>query len=87
MSESKTKEATYKPTSPNSKLDFASLWEYDAAPESSANLDIKDKYDLFIGGKFQKPSKGRYFTSVNPSSEEEVTQFAEATQKDVEKCC
>lgn len=85
MSESKTKETKYKPTSPNSKLDFASLWEYDSAPESSANLEIKDKYELFIGGKFEKPSKGRYFKSVNPSSEEEVTQFAEATQKDVDK--
>lgn len=86
MSESTTtKETSYKPTSPNSKLDFASLWEYDPAPESSANLEIKDKYDLFIGGKFQKPSKGRYFKSVNPSSTKEITQFAEATQKDVDK--
>jgi len=85
MSETKTKETTYKPTSPNSKLDFASLWEYSAAPESSANLEIKEKYDLFIGGKFVKPSKDRYFKSVNPSSNEEVTQFAEATQKDVDK--
>ena len=86
MSESTTtKETSYKPTSPNSKLDFASLWEYAPAPESPANLEIKDKYDLFIDGKFQKPSKGRYFKSINPSSTEEITQFAEATQKDVDK--
>ncbi|MEP1306012.1 MAG: aldehyde dehydrogenase family protein [Balneola sp.] len=85
MSESTTKETSYKPTSPNSKLDFASLWEYAPAPESPANLEIKDKYDLFIGGKFQKPSKGRYFKSVNPSSTEVITEFAEATQKDVDK--
>ncbi len=85
MSESTTKENSYKPTSPNSKLDFASLWEYAPAPESPANLEIKDKYDLFIGGKFQKPSKGRYFKSVNPSSTEVITEFAEATQKDVDK--
>lgn len=85
MSESTTKETSYKPTSPNSKLDFASLWEYAPAPESPANLEIKEKYDLFIGGKFQKPSKGRYFKSVNPSSAEEITEFAEATQKDVDK--
>ena len=85
MAESKTEEKNYKPTSPNSKLDFASLWEYDSAPESSANLEIKDKYELFIGGKFEKPSKGRYFKSVNPSTEKEITQFAEATQKDVDK--
>ncbi len=85
MSESTIKETTYKPTSPNSKLDFASLWEYAPAPESPAKLKIKNQYQLFIDGKFQKPSKGRYFKSVNPATEEEITEFAEATQKDVDK--
>lgn len=85
MSEEKNQETKYKPTSPNSKLDFKSLWEYDPAPESAANLEIKDKYQLFIGGKFEKPSKGRYFTSTNPANGEVVSEFAEATQKDVDK--
>lgn len=87
MSEEKTQEieTKYKPTSPNSKLDFSSLWEYDAAPESAANLEIKEKYDLFIGGKFVKPSKGLYITSTNPANGEVVSEFAEATQKDVDK--
>lgn len=79
------KETSYKPTSPNSKLDFASLWEYAAAPESSANVDIKDKYELFIGGKFVKPSKDRYFKSTNPATKEVITEFAEATQSDVDR--
>ena len=85
MSEEKNKETNYKPTSPNSKLDFSSLWEYDPAPESAANLEIKEKYQLFIGGKFEKPSKGRYFSSINPGNGEVVSEFAEATQKDVDK--
>lgn len=85
MSESITEEKTYKPTSPNSKLDFASIWEYDPAPESPANLEIKNQYQLFINGKFVKPEKGRYFKSINPATEEEITEFAEATQKDVDK--
>jgi aldehyde dehydrogenase (NAD+) len=85
MSETTINDTSYKPTSPNSKLDFASLWEYAPAPESSANLDIKERYELFIDGKFQKPSKGIYFKSVNPANEEELTEFAEATQKDVDK--
>lgn len=85
MSETTKNDTSYKPTSPNSKLDFASLWEYAPAPESSANLDIKERYELFIDGKFQKPSKGIYFKSVNPANEEELTEFAEATQKDVDK--
>jgi len=79
------KETTYKPTSPNSKLDFASLWEYAPAPESSSHTEIKEKYDLFIGGKFVKPSKGRYFPTTNPATTEVITEFAEATQTDVDK--
>ena len=80
-SESKT---PYKPTSPNSKLDFASLWEYDPAPESADHVEVKEKYELFIGGKFVKPSKGRYFPSTNPATKEVLAEFAEATQKDVD---
>lgn len=79
-----TTETTYKPTSPNSKLDFASVWEYDAAPESADHVEIKEKYDLFIGGKFVKPSKGRYFPSTNPATKEVICEFAEATQQDVD---
>ncbi len=77
-------ETTYKPTSPNSKLDFASVWEYDPAPESTSHVEIKDKYDLFIGGNFVKPSKGRYFLTTNPATKEVITEFADATQADVD---
>lgn len=79
------KETTYKPTSPNSKFDFASLWEYAPAPESSSHVEIKEKYDLFIDGKFIKPSKDRYFPTTNPATKEVITEFAEATQADVDK--
>lgn len=85
MSDTETKEAPYKPTSPNSKLDFESVWEYAPAPQTSDFVEVKERYDLFIGGKFVKPSKGRYFKSTNPATEEEITEFAEATQKDVDK--
>ena len=69
----------------NTKLDFASTWEYAPAPESINHVEIHEKYDLFIGGKFVKPSKGRYFPSINPSTKERITEFAEATQLDVDK--
>lgn len=85
MSDTDIKETLYKPTSPTSKLDFASFWEYDPAPESTDHVEIKDRYELFINGKFVKPSKGRYFKSINPATKEEVTEFAEATQNDVDK--
>ena len=82
---SETTETTYKPTSPNSKLDFASVWEYDPAPESTDHVEVKEKYELFIDGKFVKPSKGRYFSTTNPATGKKLTEFAEATQKDIDK--
>ena len=84
MSKSEITETPYKPTSPTSKLDFASIWEYDVAPESTDHAEVKDRYELFIDGEFTKPSKGRYFSSINPASNEVITEFAEATKKDVD---
>jgi len=75
-----------KPVSPNSdlKLDFNSLWNYSEAPESSDHVEIKDRYGLFIGGKFCDPVKGRTLKSINPATEEIVTEYAEATGEDVD---
>ena len=77
-------EAPFKPTSPTSKLDFSSLWEYDDAPQAADHVEIRDKYELFIGGRFVEPSKGRYLKSINPSNEEVLSEIAEATQQDVD---
>ena len=59
--------------------------EYDEAPESADHAEVKDQYELFIGGEFVAPEKERYFSSVNPATEKELTTFAEATQQDVDK--
>lgn len=67
------------------KLDFTSDWQYDPAPESTGHVDIKDKYDLFIGGKFVAPSTGKYFDSINPATEEVVSKIAEGNEQDVDK--
>lgn len=78
-------EQPFKPTSPSSKLDFNSMWEYSDAPQDTDHAEIKDRYELFIGGEFTEPKKGRYFNSVNPSNEEVLAEIAEATQQDVNK--
>lgn len=85
MEDTHTTDTPYKPTSPTSKLDFASFWEYAPAPESTDHVELKTKYDLFIGGKFVKPAKGRYMTSINPATEETLAEFAESTQEDIDK--
>ena len=78
-------EKSFKPSSPNSKLNFEGFWEYDDAPQDIDNADVKDQYDLFIGGEFVAPEKERYFDSINPATEITLTSFAEATKQDVDK--
>ncbi|MDZ7693951.1 MAG: aldehyde dehydrogenase family protein [Balneolaceae bacterium] len=78
-------EQSYKPSSPTSKLNFGSKWEYADAPESAEHVEIKEQYDLFIGGEFLKPQKERYFKTINPANEELLSEIAEATQQDVDK--
>jgi len=80
-----TEEKPYKPSSPSSKLNFDGFWKYDQAPESTDHVEIEEQYKLFIDGEFVAPEKKRYFSSVNPATEEELTTFAEATQQDVDK--
>lgn len=76
-----------KPTSPNAdlKLDFDALWQYSPAPESSDFVEIEEQYNHFINGEFTAPEKGRYMKSVNPATEEVLTEFAEGTSEDVDK--
>lgn len=60
-------------------------WELAPAPESTDHVSLKDEYDLFIGGKFVKSTGGKRFPSINPATEEVVSQITEATQADVNK--
>lgn len=79
------KEMPYKPSSPNSKLDFNGLWEYDEAPQSTDHVAIKEQYELFIDGEFVPGEQGKTFDSINPATEKKLTTFAEAGKKDVDK--
>src|SRR5215831_17186127 len=67
------------------KLKFNTGWEYAPAPESRSHIKLKDRYDLFINGKFVKPSSGKYFETINPATEEKIAEVAEANAADVDK--
>src|SRR6476646_8374980 len=67
------------------KLKFNSGWEYAPAPESKSHIQLKERYDLFINGKFVKPSSGKYFATINPATEEKIAEVAEANTADVDK--
>jgi len=65
------------------KVNFKTSWEYAAAPESKDHIRLKDKYDLFINGKFTAPKSGKYFDTINPATEKSLAQVAEASEEDV----
>ncbi len=67
------------------KLKFNEGWPYAPAPESVSHIKLKDRYDLFINGKFTKPSSGKYFDTINPANEKKLAEVAEANAADVDK--
>ena len=60
-------------------------WDYAAAPESTSHINLKEKYDLFIDGKWVKPSSGKYFDTINPANKKKLAQVGYANEKDVDK--
>ena len=65
------------------KLDFA--LEYAPAPESKSSAVINPRYELFINGKFEKPASKKYFATINPATEEHLSEVADANAVDVDK--
>lgn len=67
------------------KLKFDSARIYAPAPESKSAAKIDPQYDLFINGKFEKPLSKKYFATINPATEEKLSEVAEANAADVNK--
>lgn len=67
------------------QLNFNTTWNYSASPESTDHIKLKKQYDLFIGGRWEKPNNGKYFKTISPGNEEVLALIAEANQKDVDK--
>lgn len=67
------------------KLKFDTGWSYTPAPESKTSASIKPQYDLFINGEWTKPQSGKYFGTINPATEEKLSEVAAANAADVDK--
>ncbi len=65
-------------------IDFSSDWNLVPAPESTANIKLKETYDLFINGKFVAPKSGKYFETINPANEKVLAKVAEANEEDID---
>lgn len=59
-------------------------FEYAPALESTAIVQIKDRYGLFINGKFVAPKSGKYFPTINPANEKKLSEIALANSTDVD---
>ncbi len=63
---------------------MTSKFEYAPAPESRSIVDIKSSYGLFIGGEFVDGA-GSSFKTINPATEEVLSEVAEASATDVDR--
>ena len=61
------------------------IFDYEAAPESTGHVHIKEKYDLFINNKWTKPQSEEYFDTINPANEKRISSVARANEKDVDR--
>jgi aldehyde dehydrogenase (NAD+) len=60
-------------------------WEYSASLESTDHVTIAPRHNLFIGGKFVEPHSKKWFTTINPATEEELSEIAEGDAEDVDR--
>jgi aldehyde dehydrogenase (NAD+) len=56
-------------------------WTYAPAPESTDIVKLRDRYDLFIGGKWVTAKE--HFTTLSPRDESPLAEVAQASGEDV----
>jgi aldehyde dehydrogenase (NAD+) len=59
-------------------------WDYAPAPESREIVALEERYGLHIGGEFVEPRSGEYFPTLDPSTEDELAEVAQAGPEDVD---
>jgi len=60
-------------------------FEYAPAPESRSVVSIAPSYGLFIAGEFSDPLSGKGFKTINPATEEVLSEVSEAGAQDVNR--
>ncbi len=59
-------------------------WDYAVAPETTP-IVIAPQYGHFINGKMVEPSSGKYFPTINPATEDVLSQIAVGNAEDVDR--
>ncbi len=58
--------------------------DYAPSIESDKIVQIPARHQLYIGGKWTQPAAGRYFDSINPATNQVLSEIAEADASDVD---
>ena len=66
------------------RLDFGERWSYAPALEANSYIKLRNRYQLFINGRFVPPKSGDYFDSINPATEGKLAEIGCANEKDVD---
>jgi aldehyde dehydrogenase (NAD+) len=60
-------------------------WEYAPAPESRDVVSLRERYGLYIGGRWSSAADGTYFATIDPSTEEPLAEVARGTAADMDR--
>jgi len=71
-------------TKKNTEINPTSAWNYAPSIENATQANIKQTYELFIGGEFVKPQSKKYFDTINPATNQSIASIAYANKKDVD---
>src|ERR1700736_589081 len=61
------------------------IFEYAPAPESIDHIKIEPRYGVFIGGKMVAPHSKKRFPTINPATEQKLSEVVEADDVDVDR--
>jgi aldehyde dehydrogenase (NAD+) len=60
-------------------------FEYAPAPEATDHIRILPRYGLFVGGRMLEPHSRKRFPTINPATEQKLSEVAEADAVDVDR--
>ncbi len=60
------------------------VFDYAPAPEATDHIKIRPRYGLFIGGQMVEPHSRKRFPTINPATEQRLSEVAEADEVDVD---
>jgi aldehyde dehydrogenase (NAD+) len=66
------------------ELPFGGVWTYAPSPEATDHVGIQKRHELFVGGEWVKPKTGEYFATIDPATEQVLSEVALAGDKDVD---